>query len=99
MKHQHSASCLAAALAAERFRPRHGRLAHVGRDTRSQHGVQHEEPARSTWDVASKKNIKWVAALGSQTYGNPVVAGGMVFIGTNNEGAARSQSSPAIAAC
>src|SRR6476659_6050108 len=37
------------------------------------------------WDVASKKNIKWVASLGSQSYGNPVVAGGMVFVGTNNE--------------
>ena len=39
----------------------------------------------TTWDVATKKNVKWVAALGSQTYGNPVVAGGMVFVGTNNE--------------
>jgi outer membrane protein assembly factor BamB len=39
----------------------------------------------TTWDVKSKKNIKWVAELGSQTYGNPVVAGGMVFVGTNNE--------------
>src|SRR4051812_1266428 len=37
------------------------------------------------WDVKAKKNIKWVANLGSQTYGNPVVAGGMVFVGTNNE--------------
>jgi outer membrane protein assembly factor BamB len=39
----------------------------------------------TTWDVKTKKNIKWVAELGSQTYGNPVVAGGMVFVGTNNE--------------
>ena len=30
--------------------------------------------------------MKWVAALGSQTYGNPVVADGKVFVGTNNEG-------------
>ncbi len=37
------------------------------------------------WDVVKKQNVKWVAALGSQTYGNPVVAGGMVFVGTNNE--------------
>jgi outer membrane protein assembly factor BamB len=37
------------------------------------------------WDVKTKKNIKWVADLGSQSYGNPVVAGGMVFVGTNNE--------------
>jgi outer membrane protein assembly factor BamB len=29
--------------------------------------------------------VKWVAELGSQTYGNPVVANGMVFVGTNNE--------------
>jgi outer membrane protein assembly factor BamB len=38
------------------------------------------------WDVKTKKNVKWVADLGSQSYGNPVVAGGMVFVGTNNEG-------------
>ena len=37
------------------------------------------------WDVKTKKNVKWVAKLGSQSYGNPVVAGGMVFVGTNNE--------------
>src|SRR5688572_9265574 len=37
------------------------------------------------WDVKTKKNVKWVAQLGSQTYGNPVVAGGIVFVGTNNE--------------
>ena len=39
----------------------------------------------TTWDVKTKKNVKWVAELGSQTYGNPVVANGMVFVGTNNE--------------
>ena len=37
------------------------------------------------WDVKTKKNVKWVAELGSQSYGNPVVASGMVFVGTNNE--------------
>ena len=37
------------------------------------------------WDVESGTNIKWVADLGSQSYGNPVVADGMVFVGTNNE--------------
>ncbi len=40
----------------------------------------------TTWDIKTKKNVKWVAELGSQTYGNPVVAGGKVFAGTNNEG-------------
>ena len=39
----------------------------------------------SEWDVKTGKNIKWMAKLGSQSYGNPVVAGGMVFVGTNNE--------------
>jgi outer membrane protein assembly factor BamB len=38
------------------------------------------------WDVKTKKNVKWVATLGSVAYGNPVVAGGMVFVGTNNDG-------------
>ncbi len=37
------------------------------------------------WDVKAKKNVKWVVELGSQSYGNPVIAGGMVFVGTNNE--------------
>ena len=37
------------------------------------------------WDVKAGTNIRWVADLGSQSYGNPVVSDGMVFIGTNNE--------------
>ena len=37
------------------------------------------------WDVDSGMNVRWVAELGSQSYGNPVVASGMVFVGTNNE--------------
>lgn len=36
-------------------------------------------------DLSSAKNIKWVAKLGSQTYGNPVVGSGKVLVGTNNE--------------
>jgi outer membrane protein assembly factor BamB len=40
----------------------------------------------TTWDVQKKTNVKWVAELGSQTYGNISVAGGFVFVGTNNEG-------------
>ena len=39
----------------------------------------------TSWDVAAKKNVKWMAQLGSQSYGNPVVAGGQVYAGTNNE--------------
>jgi outer membrane protein assembly factor BamB len=44
----------------------------------------------SDWEVGNPKrmipakNIKWVAEIGSQSYGNPVVAGGKIFLGTNN---------------
>ncbi|SMP51734.1 Outer membrane protein assembly factor BamB, contains PQQ-like beta-propeller repeat [Neorhodopirellula lusitana] len=38
------------------------------------------------WDGSKAENIRWFAELGSQTYGNPVVAGGRVFVGTNNGG-------------
>ncbi len=40
----------------------------------------------ASWDVQKKTNVKWVAELGSQTYGNITVSGGLVFVGTNNEG-------------
>src|SRR3954466_12020437 len=36
-------------------------------------------------DLRTTKNVKWVAKLGSQSYGNVTVAGGKVFIGTNND--------------
>ena len=35
-------------------------------------------------DPATTKNVLWVAKLGSQSYGNTIVAGGQVYIGTNN---------------
>lgn len=37
------------------------------------------------WDVESGQNIRWSGQLGSQSYGNPVIAGGLVIVGTNNE--------------
>ncbi len=37
------------------------------------------------WDIESGRNIRWRAKLGSQSYGNPVVANGKVYVGTNNE--------------
>ena len=36
------------------------------------------------WSDKNAENIAWYAELGSQTYGNPVVADGKVFVGTNN---------------
>ena len=38
----------------------------------------------SKWDTDEGTNIKWSAKLGSQSYGNPVVANGRVYVGTNN---------------
>mgnify|MGYP002397267461 FL=1 len=46
-----------------------------------------------SWDIKTGKNVKWKADLGSQSYGNPVVAAGKVFVGTNNE----NPRNPAIA--
>jgi len=40
-----------------------------------------------TVDMNSTKNIKWLAKLGSQSYGNVTVGEGKVLIGTNNESA------------
>lgn len=48
-------------------------------------GVSAEKGLPQAWDGPKKQNIKWVADLGKSTYGNPVVAGGRVFIGTNND--------------
>ena len=45
-------------------------------------------------DPATTHNVKWVARLGSENYSTPVIAGGRVFIGTNdfNIGDPRYQS-------
>jgi outer membrane protein assembly factor BamB len=42
------------------------------------------DPDTGDWKPATSKNVAWVAALGSQSYGNPVVAGGKAYVGTNN---------------
>lgn len=39
--------------------------------------------------------VIWQQGLGSQTYGNPIVAGGKVFVGTNNGGGWRKDKYPA----
>ena len=36
-------------------------------------------------DMATTKNVRWAAKLGSQAYGNTTVANGKVYVGTNNE--------------
>lgn len=47
------------------------------------------------WLSESARNIKWIAELGTQTFGAPVVAGGKVFVGTNNNGPAYIRRYPA----
>jgi outer membrane protein assembly factor BamB len=37
-----------------------------------------------SWDLSTKQNIRWEARVGSRCYGNPVIADGKVFVGTNN---------------
>jgi outer membrane protein assembly factor BamB len=46
------------------------------------------------WDKTNAKNIKWVAKVGSQTYGNPIVHDGKIFVGTNNGGKYPSRFKP-----
>jgi outer membrane protein assembly factor BamB len=43
------------------------------------------DPDTGDVDVPGSKNLKWVAKLGSQSYGNTTVADGRVFVGTNND--------------
>ena len=53
------------------------------RDTRNM--VSDERGLPDTFDLATKKNVEWIAPLGTQSHGTPIVADGRVFIGTNNE--------------
>ncbi len=36
------------------------------------------------WDIETGENIRWSMPLGSETYGNPTIANGKVYVGTNN---------------
>jgi len=51
----------------------------------SRNMVSAETGLPESWDIRSGKNVLWTQTLGSQSYGGPVVAGGKIFIGTNNE--------------
>ena len=42
------------------------------------------DPRNNEFNKSKAKNIKWVARLGSQSYGNAVIANGKVYAGTNN---------------
>ena len=46
-----------------------------------------EKNMPDTWSVKKKKEqgVKWKAQLGGTAFGGPVVAGGKIFVGTNND--------------
>lgn len=52
------------------------------------------EAQRDRWKKYEDRFL-WGVSLGSQTYGNPVVADGKVFVGTNNGGGYRADKHPA----
>ena len=53
--------------------------------TLSRNMTSDETDLPAEWDTATGRNVKWVAELGAMSSGNPVVAGGKVFVGTNND--------------
>ena len=44
-----------------------------------------KSPQGTGIDMSTTENVKWVARLGNQTYGNPTIADGKVYIGTNDD--------------
>src|SRR5262249_31757977 len=76
----------------------------------SRNAVSPEGNPPTTWQVEQRdkagnvlqpgQNIKWDAPLGSLTFGDPVVADGLVWVGTNNYGPADEQAVDAsVLAC
>lgn len=55
----------------------------MGRHGRTQHDVGRQGPPGAL-ERQGRTNIKWKAQIGSTSNGNPVVADGKVFLGTNN---------------
>jgi outer membrane protein assembly factor BamB len=51
----------------------------------SRNMVSAEKGLPDSFDPVSKKNVRWVAELGTQSYASAVVARGRVLIGTNND--------------
>ena len=50
----------------------------VGKTARNESGQRYV-------DMSTTRNILWAAKLGSQTYGNPTISDGKVFVGTNDD--------------
>jgi outer membrane protein assembly factor BamB len=50
----------------------------------SRNMVSDERGLPDSFDPQTGRNLKWAAELGTETHSTPVVAGGRVYIGTNN---------------
>ncbi len=50
----------------------------------SRNMVSDEKGLVDSFDPGTCHNVKWVAKLGSETHSTPILAGGRVYIGTNN---------------
>ena len=51
----------------------------------AQFGKIEYKPGTDEVNASGARNLRWAAKIGSQSYGNVSVAGGRVFLGTNNE--------------
>jgi len=51
----------------------------------SRNMVSDEKNLPDTFDLKTGRNVKWVVDLGMRTYATPIIAGGKIFIGTNNQ--------------
>ena len=56
----------------------------VGKNIPTTWNVGKIDRQTNEWIKDEAVDVKWVSRVGSQTYGNPVVAGGRVYVGTNN---------------
>src|SRR5665213_4539595 len=62
-----------------------------GRD-QSRNAVSTEKNAPIEWDIAGDRskstkvrtNVRWSALLGAESRGDPVIASGLIWVGTNN---------------
>ena len=64
----------------------------------SRNMVSDERGLAASFDPQTGRNVLWTARLGSETHSSPVVAGGRVYVGTNN-GNPATQGIRATGAC
>src|SRR5262245_14883859 len=77
-------SCLWHIVSIAHAQPAAGDWPMFGRQT-SRNSVVPDGVAPRDWDTKSGRNIKWSVPVGTSAMVNPVVAGGHVYIGTNNQ--------------